>query len=201
MVLLVLVFNQEAKSTPFRSNSFAGMATKFYYKVEFVRSSGVSEEVKERVKESLSRSLVGAWIEGNKKWPWHGGDLGMLVEKQFEKKWSSPRFNSREMAKSCCLAHVQDGGYLTGTFYVDVEFGLRDKKFMKLRVSRVILNPPPGQPDTLKRMSASAVASSLGLVFRGDFYMYSKKPVEDVLTMVPEKVKGLVREQIWAITK
>ena len=82
MVLLVLVFNQEAKSTPFRSNSFAGMATKFYYKVEFVRSSGVSEEVKERVKESLSRSLVGAWIEGNKKWPWHGGDLGMLVEMQ-----------------------------------------------------------------------------------------------------------------------
>ena len=198
---MVLVFNQEAKSTPFRSNSFAGMATKFYYKVEFVRSSGVSEEVKERVKESLSRSLVGAWIEGNKKWPWHGGDLGMLVEKQFDKKWSSPRFNSREMAKTCCLAHVQDGGYLTGTFYVDVEFGLRDKKFMKLRVSRVILNPSLGQPDTLKRMSASAVASSLGLVFRGDFYMYSKKPVEDVLTVVPEKVKGLVREQVWAITK
>ena len=72
---------------------------------------------------------------------------------------------------------------------------------MKLRVTRVILNPPSGQPDTLKRMSASVVASSLGLVFRGDFYMYSKKPVEDVLTMVPEKVKGLVREQIWAITK
>ena len=201
MVLVVLVLNQEAKSTPFRSSSFAGMTSKFYYKVEFVRSSGVSEEVKERVKESLSRSLVGAWIEGNKKWPWHGGDLGMLVEKQFDKKWSSPRFNSREMAKTCCLAHVQDGGYLTGTFYVDVEFGLRDKKFMKLRVSRVILNPSLGQPDTLKRMSASAVASSLGLVFRGDFYMYSKKPVEDVLTVVPEKVKGLVREQIWAITK
>ena len=93
------------------------MTTKFYYKVEFVRSSGVSEEVKERVQESLSRSLVGAWIEGNKTNPWHDGDLGMLVEKQFDKKWSSPRFNSREMAKSCCLAHVQDGGYLTGTFY------------------------------------------------------------------------------------
>ena len=111
------------------------MATKFYYKVEFVRSSGVSDEVKERVKESLSRSLVGAWIEGNKINPWHDGDLGMLVEKQFEKKWSSPRFNSREMAKSYCYAHVNDGGYLTGTFYVDVEFGLRDRKTMKLRVS------------------------------------------------------------------
>ena len=62
------------------------MATKFYYKVEFVRSSGVSEEVKERVQESLCRSLVGAWIEGNKINPWHEGDLGMLVEQQFEKK-------------------------------------------------------------------------------------------------------------------
>ena len=179
------------------------MCSKFFYRVEFVRSSGGSEEVKERVLENLKRSLVGAWIEGQKIGPWFGcdgGDLGMLVEKQFEKKWSSPRFNSREMAKSYCYAHVNDGGYLTGTFYVDVEFGLRDRKTMKLRVSRVILNPPSGQPDTLKRMSASVVASSLGLVFRGDFYMYSKKPVEDVLTVVPEKVKGLVKEQIWAIT-
>ena len=180
------------------------MCSKFFYRVEFVRSSGVSEEVKERVLENLKRSLVGAWIEGQKIGPWFGcdgGDLGMLVEKQFQKKWDSPRFNSKEMAKSFCWAHVHDGGSLTGTFIVEVEFGFtREMKTMKLRVTRVILNPPPKQPDTLKRLSASVVADCLGLVFRGDFYMYRKKPVEDVLTVVPEKVKSLVKEQIWAIT-
>ena len=181
------------------------MCSKFFYRVEFVRSSGVSEEVKERVLENLKRSLVGAWIEGQKIGPWFGcdgGDLGMLVEKQFQKKWDSPRFNSKEMAKSFCWAHVHDGGSLTGTFIVEVEFGItaREMKTMKLRVTRVILNPPPKQPDTLKRLSASVVADCLGLVFRGDFYMYRKKPVEDVLTVVPEKVRSLVKEQIWAIT-
>ena len=126
----------------------------------------------------------------------------MLVMKQFQKKWDSPRFNSKEMAKSFCWAHVHDGGSLTGTFIVEVEFGItaREMKTMKLRVTRVILNPPPKQPDTLKRLSASVVADCLGLVFRGDFYMYRKKPVEDVLTVVPEKVRSLVKEQIWAIT-
>ena len=181
------------------------MCSKFFYRVEFVLSSGVSEEVKERVLENLKRSLVGAWIEGQKIGPWFGcdgGDLGMLVEKQFQKKWDSPRFNSKEMAKSFCWAHVHDGGSLTGNFIVEVEFGItaREMKTMKLRVTRVILNPPPKQPDTLKRLSASVVADCLGLVFRGDFYMYRKKPVEDVLTVVPEKVRSLVKEQIWAIT-
>ena len=180
------------------------MCSKFFYRVEFVLSSGVSEEVKERVLENLKRSLVGAWIEGQKIGPWFGcdgGDLGTLVMKQFQKKWDSPRFNSKEMAKSFCWAHVHDGGSLTGTFIVEVEFGFtREMKTMKLRVTRVILNPPPKQPDTLKRLSASVVADCLGLVFRGDFYMYRKKPVEDILTVVPEKVRSLVKEQIWAIT-
>ena len=191
------------------------MCSKFFYRVEFVRSSGVSEEVKERVLENLKRSLVGAWIEGQKIGPWFGcdgGDLGTLVMKQFQKKWDSPRFNSKEMAKSFCWAHVHDGGSLTGTFIVEVEFGgwvargplgapiFAPTKTMKLRVTRVVLNPPPKQPDTLKRLSASVVADCLGLVFRGDFYMYRKKPVEDVLTVVPEKVRSLVKEQIWAIT-